>query len=58
MVGQWENYIPITSSLTNIGYIVNNNKYQSDLSRFIGSVAADVKVTNWLNYKLQVKIDL
>lgn len=57
MVGQWENYIPITSSLTNIGYIVNNNKYQSDLSRFIGSVAADVKVTNWLNYKLQVSKD-
>ena len=40
MVGQWDNYIPITSSLTNIAYIVNNNKYQSDLTRFIGSIAA------------------
>lgn len=57
MVGQWDNYIPITSSLTNIAYIVNNNKYQSDLSRFIGSIAADVKITDWANYKLQVSKD-
>jgi len=57
MVGQWDNYIPITSSLTNIAYIVNNNKYQSDLTRFIGSIAADVKITDWANYKLQVSKD-
>ena len=57
MVGQWDNYIPITSALTNIAYIVNNNKYQSDLSRFIGSLAADVKLADWANYKLQVSKD-
>lgn len=57
MVGQWDNYIPITSALTNIAYIVNNNKYQSDLTRFIGSLAADVKLAEWANYKLQVSKD-
>lgn len=57
MVGQWDNYIPITSALTNIAYIVNNNKYQSDLTRFIGSLAADVKLADWANYKLQVSKD-
>jgi len=57
MVGQWDNYIPITSSLTNIAYIVNNNKYQSDLTRFIGSIAADVKITDWASYKLQISKD-
>lgn len=56
-VGQWDNYIPINSNLTNIGYIVNNNKYTSALSRFIGSVVGDIKVTDWLDYKLQVSKD-
>ncbi|UOE41387.1 SusC/RagA family TonB-linked outer membrane protein [Chryseobacterium suipulveris] len=56
-VGQWQNLIPITSDLTNIAYIVRNNKYQSNLSRFIGSVAADLKITSWLDYKLQVSKD-
>lgn len=56
-VGQWDNYIPINSNLTNIAYIVNNNKYTSALSRFIGSVVGDIKVTDWLDYKLQVSKD-
>ena len=51
-VGQWDNFIPITSDLTNIAYVVNNNKYSSDLTRFIGSVSGDVKITDWLDYKL------
>ncbi len=56
-VGQWENNIPITSNLTNIAYIVRNNKYASDLTRFIGSAAADVTVTDWLDYRLQISKD-
>lgn len=56
-VGQWQNFIPITSDLTNIAYVVNNNKYSSDLSRFIGSIAGDVKITDYLDYKLQVSKD-
>lgn len=56
-VGQWDNYIPITSNLTNIAYIINNNKYTSSLTRFIGSVSADVNITKWLDYKLQVSKD-
>lgn len=56
-VGQWDNFIPITSDLTNIAYVVNNNKYSSDLTRFIGSVSGDVKITDWLDYKLQVSKD-
>lgn len=56
-VGQWDNFIPITSDLTNIAYVVNNNKYSSDLTRFIGSIAGDVKFTDWLDYKLQVSKD-
>lgn len=56
-VGQWQNFIPITSNLTNIAYIVNNNRYASNLSRFIGSLAADVSVTDWLNYRLQISKD-
>lgn len=56
-VGQWQNHIPITSDLTNIAYIVRNNKYTSSLSRFIGSVAADVNLTSWMDYKLQVSKD-
>lgn len=56
-VGQWQNFIPITSNLTNIAYVVNNNKYSSDLTRFIGSISGDVKITDYLDYKLQVSKD-
>ncbi len=56
-VGQWQNFIPITSDLTNIAYVVNNNKYSSDLTRFIGSISGDVKITDYLDYKLQVSKD-
>lgn len=56
-VGQWQNNIPITSDLTNIAYIVNNNRYSSSLSRFIGSVAADLEITKWMDYRLQVSKD-
>lgn len=56
-VGQWDNLIPITSDLTNIAYVVRNNKYTSDLSRFIGSVAGDVKLTSWLDYRIQLSKD-
>lgn len=56
-VGQGENLIPITSDLTNIAYIVRNNIYKSSLTRFIGSIAADVKITDWLDYKLQASKD-
>lgn len=56
-VGQWDNRIPITSNLTNIAYIVNNNSYSSDLTRFIGSLAADVRITDWLDYRLQLSKD-
>lgn len=56
-VGQWENNIPITSDLTNIAYIVNHNAYTSDLTRFLGSVAGDVKITSWLDYRLQAGME-
>lgn len=56
-VGQWDNLIPINSNLTNIAYVVNNNKYTSDLTRFIGSVAGDIEITDWLDYRLQVSKD-
>ncbi len=56
-VGQWENNIPITSDLTNIAYIVNHNSYTSDLTRFLGSVSGDVKITSWLDYKLQAGME-
>ena len=56
-VGQWQNLIPITSDLTNIAYIVNNNSYTSNLSRFIGSVKGDVNITKWLTYTLQASKD-
>ncbi len=56
-VGQWQNLIPITSNLTNIGYIVNNNSYTSDLTRFLGGISGEVKLTKWLDYKLQASMD-
>lgn len=56
-VGQWQNLIPITSDITNIAYIVDHNQMTSDLTRFIGSVSGDVKLTDWLDYKLQAGME-
>ncbi|WP_312823777.1 SusC/RagA family TonB-linked outer membrane protein [Epilithonimonas sp.] len=56
-VGQWENLIPITSDLTNIAYVVNNNNYTSNLTRFIGNVRGDINLAKWLTYSLQVSKD-
>ena len=56
-VGQWQNLIPITSNLTNIAYIVDNNKYTSQLTRFIGNITGELTITDWLNYQLQVSKD-
>lgn len=56
-VGQWDNYIPITSNLTNIAYIVNNNSLTSDLTRLIAGVAGEVKIADWIDYKLQANKD-
>lgn len=57
VVGRWDNKILAGDNITNIVYTLNNNKYSSDVNRFIGSAFAEVRLLPSLNYKLQASAD-
>ena len=56
-VGQWDNLAPVGDNITNIIYVLKNNKYESTTTRIIGSFYANAKITSDLSYKLQVSAD-
>lgn len=57
VVGPWENNSIIANNITNIVYVLNNNKYSSNLTRIIGNVYTNLKFTKWLSYRFQASID-
>ncbi|BFM43922.1 TonB-dependent receptor [Flavobacterium sp. CFS9] len=56
-VGQWDNLAPVGDNITNIIYVLKNNKYESTTTRIIASLFANAKITSDLSYKLQVSAD-
>lgn len=57
IVGPWDNNAFIANNITNIAYVLNNNINNSKLTRFIGDVYANAKLTNWLTYRFQGSVD-
>ena len=57
VVGPWDNNAFIANNITNIAYVLNNNINNSKLTRFIGDVYTNVKVTDWLTYRFQGSAD-
>jgi Outer membrane receptor proteins, mostly Fe transport len=57
VVGPWKNNAIIANGISNIVYVLNNNMYTSNLTRFIGDVYAGVKITDWLKYRAQFGAD-
>lgn len=57
VVGPWDNNSIIANNLSNIVYVLNNNIYKSNLTRFIGNVYGNVKLTSWLSYRAQFSAD-
>ncbi len=57
VVGRWKNLMLAGDNITNIMYTLDNNKYGSDVNRFIGSVFTDVRLFPFLTYRLQASVD-
>lgn len=57
LVGPWTNNSSIANDLPNIVYVLNNNRLTSELTRIIGGAYANVKFTDWLDYRLQIGLD-
>ncbi|WP_426479552.1 SusC/RagA family TonB-linked outer membrane protein [Chryseobacterium sp. CBSDS_008] len=57
VVGRWDNVLPAGDNITNIMYVLDNNKLQSNVNRLIGSLYSDVRLYPFLSYRIQVSID-
>lgn len=57
VVGRWDNLLLAGDNITNIMYTLDNNKYGSDINRFIGAVYTEIRLFPFLNYKLQASVD-
>lgn len=57
IVGPWDNNAFIANGISNIAYVLNNNINNSKLTRFIGDIYLNTKVTNWLTYRFQASAD-
>ncbi|TDO96515.1 SusC/RagA family TonB-linked outer membrane protein [Flavobacterium sp. 245] len=56
-VGQWDNLAPVGDNITNIMYVLDHNKYQSNTTRILFNTYANAKITSDLSFKLQVGAD-
>lgn len=56
-VGQWDNTDPVGDNISNIAFVLDNNKFVSSINRNIGNVFASANIYKGLNYKFQGSID-
>ncbi|MFD0834179.1 SusC/RagA family TonB-linked outer membrane protein [Mariniflexile aquimaris] len=56
-VGQWDNTDPVGDNISNIAYVLANNKYESKINRTIVNTFASIKFNDDLNYRFQVSAD-
>ncbi|MCB0645920.1 MAG: TonB-dependent receptor [Saprospiraceae bacterium] len=56
-VGQWDNTNPVGDNISNIAYVLANNKFQSTIKRVLGNAFASVDIIDGLNYRFQASID-
>ncbi|WP_232816362.1 SusC/RagA family TonB-linked outer membrane protein [Chryseobacterium capnotolerans] len=57
IVGRWQNLLQAGDNITNIMYVLDNNKLQSSVNRLIGSVYANIRLYPFLDYRIQVSAD-
>lgn len=53
VVGQWDNTDPVGDNISNIGYVLANNKFQSKENNTLVSVFGEVKLLEGLTYRFQ-----
>lgn len=56
-VGQWDNTDPVGDNISNIGYVLDNNKFVSKIKRVLGNAFASVDIVDGLNYRFQASLD-
>ncbi|MBC5836390.1 SusC/RagA family TonB-linked outer membrane protein [Flavobacterium muglaense] len=56
-VGQGLNTDPVGDNITNIVYVLNNNKYYSKVNRTFANVYANAKITSDLSFRMQLSSD-
>ena len=56
-VGQGTNTDPVGDQISNIAYVLDNNKQESKIQRYILGAYAQVNFNKDFNYKLQVSVD-
>lgn len=56
-VGQWSNLQVVGDNISNIAYVLDKNKFQSQINRTIASVFASAEITKGLNYRFQASAD-
>jgi TonB-dependent starch-binding outer membrane protein SusC len=56
-VGQWDNLQPVGQNLSNIVYVLDNNKQQSKIQRTLLNAFASADITKDLNYRFQASTD-
>jgi TonB-linked SusC/RagA family outer membrane protein len=56
-VGQWDNTQPIGNNISNIKYVLDNNKFESDVQRMLLTTFASADITKGLNYRFQASTD-
>lgn len=56
-MGQWTNLAPVGDNISNIGYVLDNNKLQSKILRTLITTYASANITKDFNYKFQASVD-
>lgn len=56
-VGQWDNLQSVGDNITNIVYILDKNKYTSNIMRSILNLYAEADILDGLNYRFQANAD-
>ena len=57
VVGRWDNTDPVGDNISNIGYVLANNKFQSKENRTLVNTFADVNLLKGLTYRFQASAD-
>lgn len=55
--GWWDNNAGTSTQLTNIVYVLDHNVFENETFRILGNTFADIRFTDWLNYRFQVGAD-
>lgn len=57
VVGQWDNTDPVGDNISNIGYVIDNNIFESTIKRVIANAFISADLFKGLNYRFVASMD-